>query len=204
MLAVGLHAFGRAGNGKHRDYVMCLIVDRGGEAACPHHALIGRAGDAFPADPALSVALDGEWGPYSADAVVPIPQPLEILTPPPEGILSLAGTEATLTWTPASSSSLLLHLQGPELQRVYRLVDDGSFTLDTTGFPALGEGEVYTLDLVRSVQTEHDVRGHTFATRHCQFADDTAEIENPCTHAGRVCQRVFRHHLPVRQLPEGV
>lgn len=106
-----------------------------------------------------TVGFTGDWGQYRG--TVPLPEPLQVLSPDPRNALPLNGT-LRFRWAPTGGDDVYLYVSDGTLNRLYHLQDDGDFALD---IDALGlSGEQISIGLQRWATHESvDVHGNSLA-----------------------------------------
>lgn len=113
-----------------------------------------------PADVSLAV----EWGEHELPAAVTIPDGL-IVTSPPQGETLRAYSDDTdfeITWEPQGAAEMYLFVQTDDesdLGRVFRVDDDGSYTLDLTDL-GLFEDALLDIQLARWTRETVDLDGN--------------------------------------------
>ncbi|MCB9668781.1 MAG: hypothetical protein H6734_04830 [Alphaproteobacteria bacterium] len=127
---------------------------------------LGTAAMPWPANSRLDVSLPGgQWSPFDAADVLPVPPEVDITSPARfERVRLTAGQSRTIEWVPASGPHVLtLEIHGadePGAASVHRLItleDDGEHTVDVDALGLRPANRELTFTLARTSRADLDV-----------------------------------------------
>lgn len=118
-----------------------------------------NAGTVPPADGSLVLAFaGGALGDFTADDVVAVPDPIEVLNFDPTRPQTLTQDPFTLNWTPGLRGDVYLSVTSETVSRLYWLEDNGTFELDVDTL-GLADEDAVTLTLARWTRSSLDHDG---------------------------------------------
>ena len=113
-----------------------------------------------PVDGTLGLSFDGgDWGDFTAEDVLPAPDPMEVTAPDPLRRHTLSNGFFPLSWTPGLVGEVYLSIETETVKRLYKLEDDGQHDLDVDSL-GMTDLEEVKLTLARWTTTKLDQDGN--------------------------------------------